>query len=422
MLRLGLPATAVLLLAGSSSTALDARTLLSPRAPDLATPAQEAPSRPDLLTFAAGAVPLSVTVEGPGRGVDMTHALRMVDGALGGGTFVNRAGPETAVTFLYELPAATRFERFAVPEIHETPSPSQTFVRRVEVEGAAAGPEGPFEPLAAGELAVHDGPGQETELTVEPHAPVRWVRLRLSGGLDMAREQMFLEFGEIVGQGTQEAPTPDPDRFTGTWWDRGVRLTLVQEGPTVTGCYDEGFAVSGTVTGNVFHGMGVGRNEVPSHFVLGVTTDGTVRGVRSTNGAPFALYTGAPSPDRTIECGPPTKPPVGCGSVIHGLRFAFDSAELLAWTEPVLDELARALIADPRGRIVIEGHTSSEGSEAYNLSLSDRRARSVAAALGLRGVEPERLAPMGIGEARPIATNDDESGRSMNRRVEIHCS
>jgi outer membrane protein OmpA-like peptidoglycan-associated protein len=388
-----------------------------------ASAAAQEVARPDLLTLAQGAVPLTVGGAGAAQGANLSHALRIVDGHPGGFTMVNRATDQTDTEFVYEMPAPTTFDRFAVPDVLETPSPSQTFTRHVEVFGSDRGPEGPWTLLASAELSTHAERGLVTELELRERVPVRWIRLRLVGGIEMLRDAMFLEFGEIVGNGTQETPELDADRFTGSWWDRGVRLTLAQEGATVTGCYDTGSPVTGTVSSNVFRGIGRGRDDgIVSHFILGVTEDGQVRGVRSTNGAPFALYSGAPSADRSVDCLPPDEPPVGCGSVIHGITFAFDSAELLAQNEPVLDALAVALRDDPAGRITIEGHTSSEGSEEYNRALSDRRARSVAAALGLRGVEPGRLDPIGIGEARPIASNDDEAGRSMNRRVEIHCS
>jgi OOP family OmpA-OmpF porin len=379
--------------------------------------------RPDLLTLANGAVPLSVGGAGAEQGAEIADALRIVDGRRGGFTFVNRATDETDTTFLYQLPAPTTFDRLAVPEILETPSPSATFSRRVEVHGSAAGPEGPFVLLARGDLATHERPGLVTELEIVAMEPVRWVRLRLVGGIRIERDQMFFEFSELVGNGTQAVPELDADLFTGTWWDRGVRLTLVQDGVAVTGCYDQGYPVTGTVSSNIFRGIGTAtRSEIVSHFVLGVTDEGTIRGVRSTNGGPFHYYSGAASTNREIQCAAPPAPPLGCGSVLHGINFPFDSAKLLSQNEPVLDALAVALRDDPARTIRIEGHTSSEGDDGYNLALSDRRARAVAAALAVRGIEPDRLDPLGIGEVRPIASNEDESGRAMNRRVEIHCS
>ena len=87
----------------------------------------------------------------------------------------------------------------------------------------------------------------------------------------------------------------------------------------------------------------------------------------------------------------------------------------------MINELSAGLTNERHPTIVIEGHTSSEGSETYNQSLSERRANSVRDALIERGIPAESLSAAGIGEGRPIATNEDENGRSLNRRVEVHC-
>jgi outer membrane protein OmpA-like peptidoglycan-associated protein len=144
--------------------------------------------------------------------------------------------------------------------------------------------------------------------------------------------------------------------------------------------------------------------------------------VRSTNGAPFALYTGAPAQGRTLECAMPTEPPLGCGSVIHGINFDFDSAVLRPESMPILEKLAEGLADDPSSTISIEGHTSAEGSESYNQSLSERRAQAVVEDLAGRGIAAAKLRAVGHGEGLPIATNEDENGRAMNRRVEVRCA
>ena len=58
---------------------------------------------------------------------------------------------------------------------------------------------------------------------------------------------------------------------------------------------------------------------------------------------------------------------------------------------------------------------------SYNLGLSQRRAAAVVTELVRRGIPAGRLSAVGAGEKQPIATNNDESGRSLNRRVEVHC-
>jgi outer membrane protein OmpA-like peptidoglycan-associated protein len=86
------------------------------------------------------------------------------------------------------------------------------------------------------------------------------------------------------------------------------------------------------------------------------------------------------------------------------------------------DEIAR--IADilnryPETRVTIEGHTDSKGSESYNMRLSEERAMAVADGLMARGVDGSRLTTVGLGPSRPIATNNTEAGRQLNRRVTL---
>jgi outer membrane protein OmpA-like peptidoglycan-associated protein len=86
------------------------------------------------------------------------------------------------------------------------------------------------------------------------------------------------------------------------------------------------------------------------------------------------------------------------------------------------DEIARIaeiLNRYPQTRVTIEGHTDSAGSESYNMKLSEERARAVGEALVARGVDPGRVATVGRGESRPIASNATESGKQLNRRVSL---
>jgi outer membrane protein OmpA-like peptidoglycan-associated protein len=77
------------------------------------------------------------------------------------------------------------------------------------------------------------------------------------------------------------------------------------------------------------------------------------------------------------------------------------------------------MTANPQTKLVIEGHTDSQGSDEYNDALSERRAKAVANALVARGIAAERLHPIGRGKHYPVATNETSAGRQHNRRVEI---
>jgi OOP family OmpA-OmpF porin len=104
---------------------------------------------------------------------------------------------------------------------------------------------------------------------------------------------------------------------------------------------------------------------------------------------------------------------------LKGVNFQYDSPELTATAKSILDKVAGDLIAYPvKKNIEVRGHASSEGTNAYNLRLSQRRSQSVADYLKSRGVT-NKLFAKGYGEEYPIADNSTEAGRSKNRRVEL---
>jgi outer membrane protein OmpA-like peptidoglycan-associated protein len=102
------------------------------------------------------------------------------------------------------------------------------------------------------------------------------------------------------------------------------------------------------------------------------------------------------------------------------ILFDTDSAALRGSSRTTLDELGSNFAQYPDNRIVVEGHTDSTGSDAYNQKLSEQRAGNVADYLIDRGVRASNVIVYGYGESRPKASNDTPDGRQLNRRVEIH--
>jgi OOP family OmpA-OmpF porin len=377
---------------------------------------------PDLLSFAQGAVPVSVSSAPADLKVGMEHAVAAIDGDPAGYTAMLKPAAEgDVIEIVFALPAPTRFDGFFIPNVFETPSPSQTFVRTVEVAGASLSAEGPFVPLASGQLAIHETDGDVTALTLAADAPeVRWVRLRLSGGIDVQTERSFLSFSEIIGVGAQQE-APLAETFDGVFSGRGVKLELAQDGAVVSGCYDGESRLSGTVQGAVLRALGESPAGIPSQFILVAAGDGAIRGLRSTNGAPFKPYDGAAS-TKPATCLAPEPPKLGCGAIVHGIGFDFDSDRIRPGSQPLIGDLYAGLSAAGDVTISIIGHSSSEGAADYNRDLSLRRAQSVVAALVALGLDADRISADGLGEDAPIASNDDEAGRSLNRRVEVRCA
>ncbi|MFQ5551981.1 MAG: OmpA family protein, partial [Gemmatimonadales bacterium] len=102
-----------------------------------------------------------------------------------------------------------------------------------------------------------------------------------------------------------------------------------------------------------------------------------------------------------------------------GKTFASGSSNVDAKFYPVLDSVVLVLDEYNQTYIDIIGHTDSKGSKEYNQRLSEKRAKSVAHYLKKHAVTPQRLLADGMGEDRPVATNDTSAGRAKNRRVEI---
>lgn len=102
-----------------------------------------------------------------------------------------------------------------------------------------------------------------------------------------------------------------------------------------------------------------------------------------------------------------------------GLLFAFNSFEVNATTKANLDKMVTILEKYDDTEIMIDGHTDSKGTDAYNQTLSKNRANSVASYLKTKGVASNRIKINGYGETRPIGSNDTEAGRQENRRVEV---
>jgi OOP family OmpA-OmpF porin len=104
---------------------------------------------------------------------------------------------------------------------------------------------------------------------------------------------------------------------------------------------------------------------------------------------------------------------------LKGVNFKYDSAELTPTATAILDKVAVDLGAYPvKKNIEVRGHTSSEGTNAYNLRLSQKRSQSVADYLKRKGVV-NKLTAKGYGEDYPVADNNSETGREKNRRVEL---
>jgi len=105
---------------------------------------------------------------------------------------------------------------------------------------------------------------------------------------------------------------------------------------------------------------------------------------------------------------------------VYGIHFDFDKAEVKPESDPTLREISKLLGQDSHLKLFVVGHTDGVGEIDYNMKLSRGRAEAVVRVLVTKfGVSKDRLNPYGVGPLAPVASNQTEEGRALNRRVEL---
>jgi len=166
----------------------------------------------------------------------------------------------------------------------------------------------------------------------------------------------------------------------------------------------------------VFRGIG-GRARVAGRNVV-VTTQGALSRIPLPGGTNIAVPTNsinyrlARFLSDTGQAAPQT-------FVFDQLNFESDSTQLTAASQGTVANLAQILNAYPNAQVQLSGHTDNTGAPDANRTLSLDRANAVKQMLVNRGVGADRIATNGLGQDRPIASNDTEQGRAQNRRLEL---
>ncbi|MDB5969376.1 MAG: OmpA family protein [Hydrocarboniphaga sp.] len=222
------------------------------------------------------------------------------------------------------------------------------------------------------------------------------------------RAELLYRYGE---RDTDEKPSSDPDiakSFKDVLVNVGLQLPLSAKPPVVAPVPGP-VAVVPVAAPADSDGDGVpdDRDQCP----------GTPRGtVVNDVGCPLPPPCEPPKPGQRMDlsgCG------VGDSIVLRGVNFEFDKATLTVNAKTLLDGVADALLAAPGIRFEVGGHTDSKGSDSYNQTLSESRASSVMQYLESRGVTADRMTSQGYGETQPVADNETDEGRELNRRVEL---
>ena len=104
---------------------------------------------------------------------------------------------------------------------------------------------------------------------------------------------------------------------------------------------------------------------------------------------------------------------------LDDVLFDTGKAKLKPGAERSIEQIASFLSENPERRVQVEGFTDSQGTDDYNLELSQSRADAVAMAIIQRGIDAQRVRALGYGEGFPVAGNESDGSRQLNRRVEI---
>lgn len=129
-----------------------------------------------------------------------------------------------------------------------------------------------------------------------------------------------------------------------------------------------------------------------------------------------------PAPAPVTAATPPPAPapaPAPPDYNFNNIQFEFNSGILKTESYPTLDKAVAEMKKDPSAKFALKGYASAEGTDQHNMILSQDRANSVKAYLVNSGVNADNLTTKGYGEANPIADNNTEAGRVINRRVEM---
>lgn len=188
----------------------------------------------------------------------------------------------------------------------------------------------------------------------------------------------------------------------------------------LSGCASMNKATKGAVIGTAAGGamgavIGQAAGNPALGAIIGATVGGTTGAIIGHTMDKQAEEIAKTVPDAKVER-------VGEGIVVEfssAILFGFDQSALSSDAKTNLDKLVTVLNAYPDTDIEVQGHTDSKGTEAYNQSLSERRAKAVSDYILTKGITAERVTPKGFGETLPEYDNETEEGRAQNRRVEF---
>jgi len=377
-------------------------------------------NQPSLTSFSSGAL----VVQKPQEYDQNWSSFWMFDGRADTG-WATPEGVATPQTIVVSLPEKTQLDRIEFDNAHVDGDDGRG-AKDVVVEMSDVSATDGFQPIAT--VALADKTDNQS-FPVSAPVPGRWMRLRVNSSQG---SKQYIELMDVRGYGKQLTHTPFPDA-SGTYQSDYGNFHLKQEGTSVTGCYEhkEGL-LNGGIDGRV---MNFTWHEAPNDkgpatmifspdgkqmyglwWVEGDTSGrgGTWNGTKiSSDVGTCPHWSGGAEAQLTKELEELGR------TRVYGINFDVDSDHIRDESKPTLDKIVSMLKAKADWKLKVEGHTDATGGDAHNQQLSQKRADSVKNYLVSAGIEASRLTTAGLGSSQPVASNDIDSGRAQNRRVEL---
>lgn len=395
------------------------------------TEAEDLSKSENLLSLASGAY----LVKQPGSQNHFDHnPINMIfDGMM----WRSDSGKVTDQVFVIETPGETTLKKVGFDTNHIFYTTEEN-AKDILLEASNTSADSGFQAILETSLEQES---KVSSFPVSNEVPARWFRLTVKNNHGSASA---VALKRTFGYGTQKtADVPQDltgtyrtiDEKTGKAQDSDYSDTFVkQDGTTVAGCWNKesgsfSGGLSGTVANISWEHPDLGKNNGLMVFadnkklIFWRMKDGSfwslekMEKISSELGNCPAIpnFKGGDAAKSKIE-----KELEDAGrAVIYGINFDFNSDKLRDESKTVLDKITALLKEKSDWKMTIEGHTDNVGGDAFNKTLSEKRAAAVKNYLTTAGIDSSRLSSSGLGLSKPLAPNETEAGRAQNRRVEL---
>lgn len=404
------------------------------------TPIDKAAFGTNWLAFGAGTIVVDKTSEARNSDESARH---LIDESGFGWKTAEGAIENQSVTL--ELPARTTFKSFVFDTAQPTAYDGRA-AKDVVIEISDASATEGFQTIL--EATLEDSSNKNgvdnQSFSAQKEIAGRWVRYTAKNNNG---SPVVIFTKELWGYGEQEPRQTIPN-VSGTYKMESVsELHLKQDGNSIVGCYLTGKGiVEGTIDGRVMtltatEPDAAAKGEKTSFLAINAMDNG--KKLLSTwwgwSATPVKksydrFYVGEKTSDKIGNC--PQMPDLDGATdvvkdnlekelaekgkaILYGINFDFNSDVIRTESRPTLDKVIAILKEKPDWKFSVEGHTDNIGGEAFNQTLSEKRAASVVKYLTAAGIDQNRLSSKGFGLMRPLAPNNSEAERAQNRRVEL---